>query len=141
MIEIIPAYVKKTVLAAGILAMLLAFRNNDPLEESIQRGKTIYASYCLTCHQPNGAGITGVFPPLAKSDYLMADKKRSIRQVLYGVEGEMVVNGIKYNTPMTGFALSNQEAADVLNYVRNSWGNEGEIVTPEEVAKVKSANK
>lgn len=132
---------KKLTLAAGALAMLLAFRTNDPLEESIQRGKNIYASYCLTCHQPNGMGITGVFPPLAKSDYLMADKKRSIRQVRYGAEGEMVVNSTKYNTPMTGFALSDQETADVLNYVRNSWGNEGEIVTPEEVAKVKSANK
>lgn len=80
-----------------------------------------------------GEGIEDVYPPLAKADYLMADKKRSIVQVLYGASGEMKVNGKIYSLEMTGFDLTDQEASDVLNYIRNSWGNKGVAVTPEEV--------
>ena len=80
-----------------------------------------------------GEGIEGVYPPLAKSDYLMADKKRSIEQVLYGLTGEIKVNGVAYDGVMTGFDLTDQEVSDVLNYVRNSFGNKGAAVTPEEV--------
>jgi nitrite reductase (NO-forming) len=81
----------------------------------------------------NGEGIDGVYPPLAKSDYLMEDKTRAIKQVLEGAIGSMTVNGIKYNGFMTGFPLNDQEVSDVLNYIRNSWDNKGEIVLPEEV--------
>ncbi len=63
----------------------------------------------------------------------MADKKRSIEQVLYGITGEIKVNGKTYDMEMTGFDLSDQEASDVLNYIRNSWGNKGAAVTPDEV--------
>lgn len=62
------------------------------LPESIARGKDIYIAQCLTCHLDMGEGIEDVYPPLAKADYLMADKKRSIEQVLYGAKGEMKVN-------------------------------------------------
>ncbi len=81
----------------------------------------------------SGEGIEGVYPPLAKSDYLMADKNRSIQQILEGSIGTMTVNGIKYNGFMTPFNLNDQEVSDVLNYVRNSWGNKGGPVTPAEV--------
>jgi nitrite reductase (NO-forming) len=80
-----------------------------------------------------GEGIEGAFPPLAKSDYLMADKKRSIHQILHGLSGEIKVNGISYNGEMASIELTDQELSDVLNYVRNSWGNKGEAVTPDEV--------
>jgi nitrite reductase (NO-forming) len=80
-----------------------------------------------------GEGLEDVYPPLAKSDYLMADKKRSIVQVLKGVSGEMKVNGKTYNGEMTGFDLTDQEVSDVLNYIRNSFGNKGVAVTPDEV--------
>jgi len=103
------------------------------LAQSIARGKDIYAAQCSTCHMEQGEGIEGAFPPLAKSDYLMADKKRSIRQVLYGVSGEMKVNGVQYNGEMLPIELTDQEASDVLNYVRNSFGNKGGAVTPAEV--------
>ncbi len=83
-----------------------------------------------------GQGIEGVFPPLAESDYMMADKKRSIRTVKFGMEGEITVNGVVYNNIMTSMGLDDQEVADVLNYIRNSWGNEGEPVTAKEVTKV-----
>lgn len=104
------------------------------LKSSIIRGKDVYASQCITCHLEQGEGIEGVYPPLAKSDYLMADKKRSIEQVLYGLTGEIKVKGVAYDGVMTGFdGLSDQEVSDVLNYIRNSFGNKGAAVTPEEI--------
>ena len=80
-----------------------------------------------------GEGIEGVYPPLAKSDYLMKDKKRSIQQVLYGVNGEIKVNGKTYNAEMTGLDLTDEEVGNVLNYVRNSFGNKGDAVLPDQV--------
>jgi nitrite reductase (NO-forming) len=93
----------------------------------------VYTSSCLSCHGEQGVGIENVYPPLAKSDYLMADKKRAIQQVLYGANGEMKVNGKVYNAEMPGLDLSDEQVSDVLNYTRNSWGNKGGAIKPEEV--------
>ena len=133
---------KKIVLilfASAVVATLVSFRQPQKfdLKASIARGKDVYTAQCLSCHQEQGEGIEDVFPPLAKSDYLMADKNRSIVQVLKGVSGEIKVNGKAYNGEMTGFDLSDQEVSDVLNYVRNSFGNKGAAVTPEDVAAAK----
>ncbi len=103
------------------------------LEESVARGKEVYNTYCMSCHQEQGEGIEDIYPPVAKSDYLMADKKRSIAQILYGVTGEMKVNGKIYNSDMIGFDMSDKEVSDVLNYVRNSFNGKSVAVTPEEV--------
>ncbi len=103
------------------------------LKGSIARGKDTYVSYCMSCHMEQGEGLEGVYPPLAKSDYLMADKKRSIVQTIKGVTGEIKVNGKLYNTEMLGLELSDQEVSDVLNYVRNSFGNKGDAVTAEQI--------
>src|SRR5687768_8142211 len=73
------------------------------LKASIARGKEVYAAQCVSCHQDQGEGIEDVYPPLAKADYLMADKSRSIVQVLYGASGEMKVNGKTYNSDMPAF--------------------------------------
>jgi nitrite reductase (NO-forming) len=120
---------------AGTGLCLLSFQDkkNFNLKASVERGKGIYDTYCLSCHMEKGEGLEDVYPPLAKSNYLMADKKRSVQQVLYGVNGEIKVNGKIYNGDMTGFDLTDQEASDVVNYIRNSFGNKGEAVTPEEV--------
>lgn len=120
---------------AGTGLCLLSFQDkkNFNLKASVERGKGIYDTYCLSCHMEKGEGLEDVYPPLAKSNYLMADKKRSVQQVLYGVNGEIKVNGKVYNGDMTGFDLTDQEASDVVNYIRNSFGNKGEAVTPEEV--------
>lgn len=107
------------------------------LKASMARGQEIYIAQCLACHQSEGEGIADLYPPLAKSDYLMADKKRSIQQVLHGITGEIKVNGKTYNGEMAAFDLTNQEVSDVLNYVRNSWGNKGAAITPEEAAAVR----
>lgn len=120
------------VLAAAVPFLALTEQNFD-LNASIARGKDIYAVQCMSCHMENGEGVADVFPPLAKADYLMADKKRSIQQTLYGVSGEIKVNGIVYNGDMPPIELSDVEASDVLNYIRNSWGNKGEAIRPEDV--------
>lgn len=111
------------------------------LKESIKKGEEIFNSYCVSCHMNNGEGIPGAYPPLAGSDYLMEDKERSIQIVMHGTEGEIVVNGQTYNMPMPGMNLSDEQVTHVLNYVRNSWGNEGEVVSFEEVKAVREKTK
>lgn len=130
---------KKYILLSMVALCAVSFfsfqqKQKFDLKASIARGKEVYTAQCLSCHQEQGEGIEEVYPPLAKSDYLMADKKRSIVQTLKGVSGEIKVNGKTYNAEMTGFDLNDQELSDVLNYIRNSWGNKGAAVTPEEVA-------
>lgn len=127
--------------AAIILAatpFLALVEQNFDLNASIARGKDIYAVQCMSCHMENGEGVADVFPPLAKSDYLMADKKRSIQQTLYGVSGEIKVNGVVYNGDMPPIELTDVEASDVLNYVRNTWGNKGDAVRPEDVKSARN---
>ncbi|MGC4023232.1 MAG: cytochrome c [Cyclobacteriaceae bacterium] len=128
---------KKIFLLAIIISSVSFFsfqqKERFNLKESIERGKDIYIAQCLTCHLELGDGIEDLYPPLAKSDYLMADKKRSIQQVLYGASGEMKVKGKIYNGTMSAFDLTDQQASDVLNYIRNSFDNKGSAITPEEV--------
>ena len=112
-------------------------QSSQELIESMQRGESIYIGNCQACHLMKGEGVIGVFPPLAKSDYLMADVNRSIKQILHGNQEEIVVNGVKYKLPMMPVDLTDQQIADVLNYIRNSWGNKGEIVTTKQVKKVR----
>jgi mono/diheme cytochrome c family protein len=126
------------VLTVGIIPFFaMKERQTFDLKASISRGKDVYAANCMSCHMENGEGLEGAFPPLAKSDYLMADKKRSIQQTLHGVSGEIKVNGTIYNGEMPGVELSDTELSDVLNFVRNSWGNKGEAVKPEEVKSLR----
>jgi nitrite reductase (NO-forming) len=105
----------------------------------IAKGKQVFMQTCFVCHQPNGEGLPGQIPPLAKSDFLMADKERSIRIVLHGKSGEVEVNGKKYNGVMTPFNnLADEDIANVLTYVRNSFGNSGDAVTVNEVRRMRS---
>jgi nitrite reductase (NO-forming) len=109
------------------------------LESRIEYGQQVFTQNCAACHQANGEGLPGAFPPVAKSDFLMADKARAIRVVLKGLEGEVTVNGQKYNSVMPALGLSDEQIANVLTFVRNSFGNKaGDMVTPEEVAKVRA---
>lgn len=119
-----------------------AFKDqSDALKESMARGKSIYDGMCTVCHMAEGQGLPGVFPPVAKSDYLMKDLNRSIQSIIDGLSGEIEVNGTKYNGMMQPSGLDDKDIADVLNYVRNSWGNKakkGEIVKEARVAKVRA---
>jgi len=128
------------VVSAVVILSLTAWQKAPAvnLKASMERGKNSYTLYCMSCHMEQGEGLEGVYPPLAKSDYLMADKKRSIIQTIKGASGEMKVNGKVYNGEMTGFDLTDEEISDLLNYVRNSFGNKGGVITP---AEVKAARK
>jgi nitrite reductase (NO-forming) len=108
-------------------------------EIHMEQGKQVYMQTCFVCHQPNGLGLPGQIPPLAKSDYLMADKERSVRAVLQGLSGEIIVNGKPYNGQMIPLnTLTDEEVANVVTYVRNSWGNSGDAVTVNEVRRIRS---
>jgi len=106
--------------------------------ERLERGQRVYNSVCAACHQPNGIGIPGSFPPLAKSDYLNADQQRAIRIVAHGLSGAITVNGAPYNGVMPGLGLTDEEIANVLTYVYNTWENGGHTVTPAQVSAARS---
>jgi mono/diheme cytochrome c family protein len=106
--------------------------------ERIEAGKRIFTAICAACHQTGGQGVPKLFPPLASSDFLNADKDRAIATVLNGRQGEIVVNGAKYNNQMPPVQLGDQDIASVLTYVYNSFGNSGLEVEPDEVAAVRA---
>ena len=119
-----------------VLVLALSLRQDKELTESIKRGKSVYTDFCVTCHLENGEGVEYTFPPLAKSDDLANNREASIRGVKYGQRGEITVNGKVYDNTMMPMGLEDQEIADVLNYVMNSWGNKQEQpVTTKEVAE------
>jgi mono/diheme cytochrome c family protein len=122
-------------ITGSILLGLSSFQAGQEfdLKASIGRGKEVYITFCLSCHMQEGNGIENLYPPLAQSDYLMADKKRSIQQVLTGATDQIKVNGKSYTTPMAGIDLTDEQVSDVLNYVRNSWKNKGAAITPADV--------
>lgn len=110
----------------------------DQSSESYKRGKLVYDDFCVTCHLPNGKGIPGNFPPLDGADWLTEKRTESIHAVKYGLSGPITVNGVKYNNVMVSMGLSDQEVADVMNYINNSWSNAiKKPVTVEEVRAVK----
>lgn len=108
-------------------------------DERIHAGEKVFNQTCFACHQANGQGLPGIFPPLAKSDYLMADPDRAISFVIHGKQGPIVVNGQTYNQIMTPQNLDDEQIANVLTFVMNSWGNAGDVITPERVKKVRDA--
>lgn len=108
------------------------------LQISISDGKEIYMEFCITCHLANGKGTTGIIPPLAGSDWVQKKRKESIHAVKYGQSGPIVVNGKNYNNSMPPMGLTDEEVADVMNYVMHSWGNKQKTqVTEGEVMGVK----
>jgi nitrite reductase (NO-forming) len=109
-------------------------------EDQIKAGQALFAGTCSVCHQANGAGMPGVFPPLAKSDFLASDVKRAIGVVLQGLSGKVTVNGQEYNSVMPPMnQLNDDEVANILTYVLNSWGNPGGAVAMEDVKKARAA--
>ncbi len=107
----------------------------------IERGKKVFLTSCFACHMANGEGLPGVFPPLANSDYLKADKERAIKVVLKGLSGPITVNGKPYNNLMPPQEYTDDQVADVLTYVMNTWGNALGGVTATEVKRVRGDNK
>ncbi len=112
----------------------------EPVDPSAA-GKKVFLGLCASCHQPTAKGIPGAFPPLAGSDFLMADKRRSIGIVLHGLMGPVVVNGATFANVMPPQAqLTDDQISAVLSFVRSNFGNTGEPVTVQEVAEVRAGH-
>jgi nitrite reductase (NO-forming)/hydroxylamine reductase len=119
-----------------------AAAGGKPAPAQMQAGEKAYQSACMACHQADGKGLPGAFPPLAGSDYLKADKHRAIGNVLRGLTGPVVVNGVTFNSVMPPMSqLADAELANALTYAMNSWGNAFGVVTVAEVAAVRAGPK
>ena len=125
-------------LALGTLAATSLTAADAPPAAVMQRGKELYTRHCMICHQASGQGAPGAFPPLAKSDFLLKDKPLAIRAVCEGLSGKITVNGEDYNNSMPPVALNDTETSDVLTFVLNSWGNDGGVISADEVKTVRA---
>ena len=105
-----------------------------------QLGKRVFDTTCIACHQATGLGVPGQYPPLVGSEWALGSEERIIRIVLHGLNGPITVEGKEYNNIMAplGEALKDEQIANVISYVRASWGNNAPEVTPEAVAKVRA---
>jgi nitrite reductase (NO-forming)/hydroxylamine reductase len=105
----------------------------------MEKGKAVYLANCAACHQPDGTGLKGAFPPLAGSDYLQGDRKQVMTAALFGLSGPITVNGEQYNGVMPSMGhLSDKDLAAALTFVWGSWGNTGSAVSVEEVAALRA---
>jgi mono/diheme cytochrome c family protein len=113
-------------------------QEKTPLQKSIAAGKEVYTDFCMQCHLATGKGDGVNFPTLDGSNWLSQKRTQSIHAVKYGINGPIVVNNKKFNSAMPAMGLSNQEVADVMNYIMNSWSNtQKNSVSLVEVAAVK----
>lgn len=104
-----------------------------------EAGEQVYKKFCLACHQVNGSGVPGMYPPLIQTSWVQGDKTRLIGILLKGLEGKIEVNGQVYQTVMpTHQYLTDQQIADVLTYIRISFGNKADAVLPEEVVSARN---
>ena len=111
-------------------------------EQRVSAGRVLYNGTCSVCHQQDGEGLAGVFPPLANSDYLMADTRRAIEVVLNGLTGPVTVNGSDFNSVMPPMSqLNDDEIGNILTFALNSWGNEDGEISSDDVAAVRAATK
>ena len=124
---------------AGAAASGDAAAMTPALQEKIAAGEQVYARTCIACHQATGVGIPYLYPPLAKSDYLIADLDRAIKGLIKGQMGEMTVRGQKYNMLMPAQMLDDEEIAQVLTYVLHAWGNPGGEISLERVIQVRES--
>lgn len=125
------------VLVIGFIAASFSSEQKD-FKESYQRGKAVYGKVCVTCHQPDGDGVPRMIPPLSKTKYILGSKEKLVHILVKGLNEEIELNGEFYNTPMPAQPqLTNQEIADVLTFVRNSFGNKAAAVTVAEVINIR----
>ena len=129
-------------LVGMIVSVCMAFISHPPqsaLGASIKRGKAVYTQYCLPCHQVDGGGVPNLNPPLMKTKWVLGNKKELINVVLKGMTGEIEIDGETYHNNMPAHAfLTDQQVADVLTYVRNSFTNKASAVTVAEVKAVRA---
>ena len=126
------------ILVAVLLFGLVTFASAADDAASIARGQPLYLANCSMCHGATGDGIKDVYPPLAKSDWVANNRQAVVRAVVAGLSGEITVNGQRYRGQMPPVMLDDSQAADVLTFVLNSWGNPGGRVTPADVKAIRA---
>ena len=117
-------------------------------EQILAAGKRLYTT-CAACHQANGQGLPGTYPPLAASEWVTGKEDRLIRVLLHGLGGPIQVGGSTYNgampafgkVPGGGYNWNDEKISQVLSYIRHEWGNKAGFVTKEKVAEVFAAEK
>jgi len=125
--------------AAPVAPVTTAFVKAD--DEQMKRGLAVYSRTCIACHQPTGKGLAPVFPSIAGVPIVNGDATLPIKFILHGLMGPLTVDGVTYNSMMPPVAgVSDQDIADVLTYVRQSFGNKSNSVTPDQVKAVRAAN-
>ncbi len=129
-----------TALLCALLFAIIgfSFEQTSAPNNSIQDGKKVYDTYCISCHMENGMGVEGAFPSLVKTCNL-SDKNRLVKIILQGMRGPLKVNGISFDGEMAGIEMTDKEVADVINYIRNSWGNKAPLVQVAEIPAAKKA--
>lgn len=150
--------VTRRILAIGMLAALAACGGGDspdtaadtpattdtsaPATATASEGERLYAT-CVACHQTNGQGMPGAFPPLAGSEWVTGSPDRLIAILVHGMQGPITVAGTEYNGVMlpygVGVEMSDGDLATLLTYVRSSWGNSASAISAADVARVKAA--
>ncbi len=105
---------------------------------SFERGRTTFASTCATCHQHSGLGQAGLAPRLRNSEWALGDAETLARIVLHGLEGEIDIDGVRWNMLMPSLPLPDADIADVLTYVRREWGHGAEPIAPDVVTRVRA---
>jgi mono/diheme cytochrome c family protein len=119
-----------------------AVKHSGGTTASIARGKVVYQNICLACHMADGKGVPTMNPPIVQTTYVLGDKAALIKIVLNGFKDDVEINGQTFSNNMTPHAdLKDRQIADVLTYVRKSFGNKASSVTTAEVKKVRAANK
>lgn len=109
------------------------------IQKSIIEGKKVFSKYCISCHQADGGGVPDLNPPLIKTPYVLGDKEKLIKIILNGLNENIEIEDQVFTNPMPALnILKDQEIADVLTYVRNSFGNKASAVTPADVKSVRS---
>ena len=130
-----------SVLGIALIAMKVPEQKGID-KAQMERGLKVYEATCLGCHQAEGVGVPSLNPPLTKTKWVLGDKKQLITIALAGMQGPIEINGETYANPMPSAAhLSDQDIADVLTYIRNSFGNKASAVSPSDVAKVRKTVK
>jgi mono/diheme cytochrome c family protein len=112
------------------------------VQASVLRGKKVYGDQCLSCHQVDGGGVQGMNPPLIKTKWVLGDKPTLIRLVLNGMTTAVEINGDSYHNVMAPHKdLTDLQIADVLTYIRNSFGNKAKSVSQQEVKLIRAQTK
>ncbi|HTI08781.1 MAG TPA: cytochrome c [Puia sp.] len=148
----------KMIIAGGMLVLSVALMSQTqkpaqakkpaaasskvPNAATMDRGKQVYLEQCLACHQADALGVQGMNPPLVKTKWVLGDKTTLVQVVLKGMTGEVDINGDTYHNVMAPHPdLTDQQIADVLTYVRNSFGNKASAVTAAEVKAIRAKTK